>query len=125
MDFVDQVYDGPLLEFMDGFVDPVLMEDGAPVHRSLAPKVWRQEHNVTKMVWPAQSPDLNPIENIWMQMKTVIQKNNEGSVTLERLEQMIRDAWDNIPMERINHLVESVPDRVKVLKKNHGKSTRW
>ncbi|ORY93410.1 hypothetical protein BCR43DRAFT_496898 [Syncephalastrum racemosum] len=42
----------------------ILMEDGAPIHRSNAPKQWLQEHVIIKIDRPAQSPDLDPIENL-------------------------------------------------------------
>jgi hypothetical protein len=124
-DFVDQVYEGSLLAFLDEFIDPVLMEDGAPVHRSNAPKDWRNEHNLTKMVWPAQSPDMNPIENLWMQMKDRVSKKHEASIALETFIENIKEAWEEITVEQIDKLVMSMPSRLRVLRKNKGKSTRW
>jgi len=40
-----------------------------------APTQWFKEKNVTIMDWPASSPDLNPIENVWKLMKDNIQKH--------------------------------------------------
>lgn len=124
-DFVDQVYDGSLLQFMDGFVNPILMEDGAPVHRSNAPKHWREQMNLKKMVWPAQSPDMNPIENLWMQMKDKVSRKHAASMTVAELTKNIKDAWTEITIEDIDTLIMSMPARVNELVKQRGGSTRW
>ena len=41
-----------------------LMEDGTLVHRSSFPLQWRQAHSMAKLIWPANSPYLNPVENL-------------------------------------------------------------
>jgi len=41
-----------------------LKEDGVPIHRSKLPKNWRLAHGMKKLVWPLNSPNLNPIENL-------------------------------------------------------------
>ena len=67
IDFVEIAYDGVLGPFLDTQGDAgslVLMEDGAPIHRSKAPATWRENHKIEKLVWLANSPNLNPIENI-------------------------------------------------------------
>ncbi|CEP09464.1 hypothetical protein [Parasitella parasitica] len=75
---------------MKDFESPVMMEDGAPIHRSKVPKNWREEHGIHKTVWPAQSPDLNPIENWWMQMKSSIQKKHRPSMDLQALKTVVQ-----------------------------------
>jgi hypothetical protein len=47
-DFVDQVYEGILKGFLEQFDGALLMEDGAPIHRSKIEKEWRDSHGVEK-----------------------------------------------------------------------------
>ena len=42
-----------------------IMEDGNSAHRSAYTDKKRAELGIRKMPWPARSPDLNPIENVW------------------------------------------------------------
>ncbi|CEP11302.1 hypothetical protein [Parasitella parasitica] len=90
-DFVDQVYEGPLLPFMEDVESPVLMEDGAPVHRNLY-----------------------PMENLWMQMKSFIQKKHRPSMDLQTFKEVVQEAWDEIDVQKINGLIDSMPKRVRL-----------
>jgi hypothetical protein len=67
VDYVEIVYDGVLDSFpeeQEGFCKVMLMEDGTPVHRGKVAKDWRENHDLEKIEWPAQSLDLNPIEDV-------------------------------------------------------------
>jgi transposase len=101
------------------------MEDGAPTHRSNAPKVWREEHGVNKLEWPPQSPDLNSIENLWKQMKDAVQKRSASIKTVDDMKKVLLEVWDEIEKERWNVLIDSMPDRIKAVLKAKGGSTRW
>ena len=78
------IYEKALLpsaqEMFDDAEDPwLLQEDNDPKHTSKKAKNWREENRVERMEWPTQSPDLNPIENVWALLK--IKVNNRKPKT--------------------------------------------
>jgi len=78
-DFVEIVCEGALEHYYwhyNQYKHLILMEGGAPLHHSKAQKFWREELGLTKLKWPTNSLDLNPIDNIWKQTKDQVQKRH-------------------------------------------------
>ncbi len=57
---------------------------------------WFRERGIHTFKWPANSPDLNPIESIWCQMKDVIPKRYPEYLPQRLLEQAVLDVWNAI-----------------------------
>ena len=48
----------------------VFQQDNAPIHTSRSTRQWLRQHDVTLLEWLPKSPDANPIENLWHEIKT-------------------------------------------------------
>jgi len=90
-----------------------------PKHTSGTVNDYIRKNNIHVLPnWPASSPDLNPIENIWSVMKNEISKQRPE--TLDELENVIRRSWRNIPQIYINNCIESMPKMLQLLLNNLG-----
>ena len=77
------------------------MDDNAPFHRGHTVKNDKDHNEVTSMEWPAQSLDLNIIENIWLYMKRELQKFAVDILTENDLLREIQSVWQNIELDYI------------------------
>ena len=74
--------------------------------------------SVPILPWPAQSPDLNIIENIWLFIKNKLNCDPRGPpTTKEELQTRVISEWDRIPQDFIGKLYESLPGRILAVKK--------
>ena len=122
--------DGPLWDFYTQMIEEwglvLITEDGAPIHRSSAASKWRDTNEVGILPWPAQSPDLNPIENIWKVLKVRINKRpviprNEGELVI-----VLQEEWRNISQDIISNTVANMPQRLKdVIYAKGGSNKYW
>ena len=76
------------------------------------------------MEWPAQSPDLNIIENIWLYMKRELQKSAVDITTKNDLLREIQSVWRNIELDYMRNLYQTIPDRLNDVIEMKGHLTK-
>ena len=102
----------------------MFQDDNAPCHRAKLVKRWMQSHRVVQMNWPAQSPDLNPIENLWHRINEIIAKNKPSNKR-ELIENIIQAWYHIVTREELRNLVQSMPRRCKAVIQNKGFPTKY
>ena len=93
-------------------------QDNWSVHTAGTSQVWFHNHGIDLIDWPAWSPDLNPIENLWNDLKRRVYAHH--SKTMEELEHWIGIEWQATDINFISHICCSMPKRMQLLLDNHG-----
>jgi len=111
----------------------VFMHDNAPCHKTKNVKELLQKAHVLMMKWPAQSPDLNPLENLWVQLKDCFRKwffeleycSSHNAKCMFQYEKLLQEVWQNIGQELIDKLISSMPRRVEAVIAAGGGHTKY
>ena len=98
------------------------VQDGAPAHTAKATQQWCKRNLpnfIPKDEWPANSPDLNPTENLWSIIDEAAYRDPIPK-TMGGLKSRLRQAWRNIPLASLRELARSMPQRLKTLYRTMG-----
>jgi len=90
----------------------MFQDDNAPCHTAKRTTQWRQAHGIERMPWPAQSPDLNPIENLWDHLDRQVRKRKPQPTSLPELAAALQEEWGRIPLSLVRQLITGMPTRV-------------
>lgn len=124
-----QILKTNLPEFVDMSAYPedevMFQQDGDPKHTAKIVQKWLSEQRFRLLTWPAQSPDLNPIENLWALLKKRLTVYERAPTNMEELWLRVQTEWAKIPKSLIEKLVESMPNRIKSVRKNKGLWTKY
>lgn len=98
-------------------------QDNAPCHRAAKVIEYLEENDIQRLPWPARSPDLNPIENVWNWIDVQLAKTNLNSI--EELKAALHEAWLQVPVEMCENLIDSMTDRCNACIKAKGSHIKY
>jgi len=105
--------------------DVVFQHDNDPKHTARITKNWIEENNITVLEWPAQSPDLNPIEHIWNEMDRRLRNLDEHIKNKSDLWDKIQNVWNSIEVDVCTKLIQTMPTRINDVFIAKGGYTTW
>ncbi len=112
------VYQGILEHFMLPSADQlfkdadfIFQQDLAPGHTAKSTKSWLNDHGVGMLDWLANSPALNPIENLWSIVKRKMR--NKRPTNADKLKATVKEIWASIPPQQCQKLITSMPHRIE------------
>jgi transposase len=100
-------------------------DDGAPCHRAGIVKHWKIGRRIRSLLWPAQSPDLNPIEHLWNILKRKIQRRRPLPQNLNQLKDAIYEEWKAIDPSILRKLIISMRCRIRHVIRSNGFQTKY
>jgi len=94
------------------------MHDNDSKHTSKRVRNWLDKQEFQTLVWPSQSPDLNPIENLWFHVKRQLYSFPEPPKGLNELWERFQSVWNELKPEFL-------PERMLAVIEARGKWTSY
>ncbi|GFY35118.1 transposable element Tc1 transposase [Trichonephila clavipes] len=105
--YIDEVLLSHVRLFRGAVCDKfVFMDDNATYHRTLAVQDCLDSEGIQRLVWPARSPDLNPIENVWDALGRQVAGRNYPPTNKNTLIRALTEEWDNLPQQLLDNVVQ-------------------
>ena len=108
----------PAAEKLFGYNGFIFQQDLAPAHSAKSTKGWLENSQLQVLDWPANSSDLNPIENLWAML------NKHHPNTSQRPKDAIKTCWNEVTPHECQQLIHSVPRRIEAVIKVRGDGTK-
>ena len=111
----------------------LFMHDNVPCHRDRRVPKLLYKYSIPVMHWPLQSPDWNPLENVWPDIKHRFYKRfielgacpSTSSAAIAQYSKMIQKAWAEVDWGFLYRLIESMPGQVAAVIAANGGSTKY
>ncbi len=111
----------PSSDKLYGDADFIFQQDLAAAHTAKCTKCWFNDHGVTVLDWPANSPDPKPIENLWGIVKRKMRDTRPNNA--DDLKAAIKSTWSSITPEQCHRLIASMPCRIDAVIHAKGSQT--
>lgn len=90
-------------------------QDNASSHMSKSTRNWFRSHQIPIFSHPASSPNMNPIEGVWHELKHIIRASPNPPTSLHSLKTAIHAAWDELSIETVNKYVGTMEQRIQAI----------
>ncbi|EUC62926.1 transposable element Tcb2 transposase, partial [Rhizoctonia solani AG-3 Rhs1AP] len=103
----------------------IFQHDNDPKHTAKHTREWIGNRRLSLLPWPANSPDMNPIENVWDYLDRRVRMRPQLPTNANQLWAILQEEWECIPHAYIDKLCDSMVQRVEDLMQAKGGNTRY
>jgi hypothetical protein len=103
--------------------DCIFQHDNDPKHTAKLNKEYLKKYIVPTLDWPSQSPDLNPIENLWAILEH--RARDRAPRNEDHLFEILQEAWQALDAETLTKLADSMPERIQAVIERAGMPTKY
>ena len=130
--YATELHETHLIPFLESFdVSPdhlMLAADGARWHKGPENTKLREDSGYSLLPWPPNSPDLNPIKNLWAIVKCRLRKmwaeTEQRPHSAQELFEQAAAEWEKIPQVTIDDLIRRIPERMQAVLDADGGHTK-
>lgn len=106
-------------------IDFAFMQDNAPCHKTRKVDDFLRRNGIPTLEWPPQSPDLNPIENIWNIIKARRAKRFGMPANRDELIDQIFTIWNGLEIDVVESCIENMERRLTEVIRMEGRATKY
>ena len=122
--YVNDVLNAEAIPFMQRHAPVVFQQDNARPHVARITQARLAAANVNVMQWPANSPDMNPVEHIWDELGRRVRRRHALQTVNELANALVRE-WNNLPNQLIQRYVNSMRRRIEAFIRARGGHNRY